>query len=525
MKPESPENMTQIRLPRLTLDGVDGLARVLAPYLRKGDVVTLSGDLGAGKTTFARFLIGAIANEEVEVASPTFALVQAYETDAVDIHHFDLYRVESPDELRELGFEEACENGLVLVEWPERLGGMLPSERLGVAFAESDEADKRDVTLTGYGGWAPRLERFRAATDFQNKAGWSAASARFLAGDASVRSYVRLQRGHENALLMDWEPQPDGPPIEDGLPYSKIAHLAEDVGPFVAVARALREAGLPAPDVIAQDTARGFVLVEDFGDFVLGKLVARSGEVRTLYRPAVDLLLRLRGASIPRDLPIGDGRTHRIPQYDKRALHAEAGLLLDWFLPVTSGGETDRAVRNEFASLWQEQFEWLATQETGLVLRDYHSPNLIALKPGDPRGPLGMIDFQDAVIGHPAYDLVSLLQDARVSVAEDVEAALFKYYCAQVARTGAFDMSGFARAYAVLGAQRNTKILGIFARLAQRDGKSGYLVHVPRVRAYLERNLQHPALGALRAWYEQHMPMDTRGQAAVHGNAQAGAWR
>jgi len=185
---------------------------------------------------------------------------------------------------------------------------------------------------------------------------------------------------------------------------------------------------------------------------------------------------------------------------------AETALLLDWFLPAMTGANVERAARGEFAALWEAQFEWLASRETGLVLRDYHSPNLLALMPGDPRGPLGVIDFQDAVIGHPAYDLVSLLQDARLTVPTHVEAQLFEHYCAQAEQDGKFDADGFARAYALLGAQRNTKIMGIFARLALRDGKTAYLVHLPRVRAYLERDLQHPALAPLRAWYARHMP-------------------
>jgi len=506
VQPQTPDGTAQIRLAGLNLSMLDGLARVLAPYLRARDFLTLSGDLGAGKTTFARMLVTAIAGEDVEVTSPTFPIVQSYETPRVDICHFDLYRLDTPEDLTELGFDEARETALTLVEWPERLGNRLPDERLDVALAESEQPDQRDVTITGFGGWAPRLERFRAATNFLNKAGWSAASASFLAGDASVRSYVRLRLGDKRALLMDWERQPDGPPLADGLPYSRIAHLAEDVGPFIAVAGTLRAAGVPAPEIYAQDTARGFLLIEDFGDFVLGKLVERSGEVITLYRPAVDLLLRLRRAAIPRNLPIEGGRTHRLPDYDKRALHAETALLLDWFLPFVSDANVDQAVRGEFAALWEAQFEWLAGQETGLVLRDFHSPNLLALMPGDPRGPLGVIDFQDAVIGHPAYDLVSLLQDARLTVPSDVESALFAHYCTQAERDGDFDADAFARAYALLGAQRNTKILGIFTRLALRDGKQAYLEHLPRVRAYLERDLQHPALASLRAWYARHLP-------------------
>ena len=513
MEPEALGGTTEIRLPGLSLSGVDGLAQVLAPYLRRGDVLTLSGDLGAGKTTFARFLIWSMADAPVEVSSPTFALVQVYETAQAEIHHFDLYRLGEPEDLRELGFDEARDAALVLVEWPERLGDSLPADRLDVALSEGETAETRDVIITGHGGWAPRLQRLRAAMDFQNKAGWSAARARFLAGDASVRSYVRLALGDKQALLMDWERQPDGPPLDNGQPYSRIAHLAEDVGPFVAVARALREARLPAPEIYAHDLERGFLLIEDFGDYALGRLVEQSGEIATLYRPAVDLLLRLREADIPRVLPISDDRAHALPDYDASALQAEVALLLDWFLPAMTSRPLPANARREFEALWQAQFDWLARQETGLLLRDFHSPNLIALTPGDPRGALGLIDFQDAVIGHPAYDLVSLLQDARLTVPPEVEAHLFRHYCARAGQQGAgFDAGVFARAYALFGAQRNTKILGIFARLALRDGKPAYLTHIPRARDYLERNLQHPALAPLRAWFDRHMPGQTDAQ-------------
>jgi tRNA threonylcarbamoyl adenosine modification protein YjeE len=525
VQPESPKANYQIHLPGLSLAGVEGLAQVLAPYLRSGDIVTLSGELGAGKTTFARFLICAIAEEPVEVASPTFSLVQVYDTARLAIHHFDLYRLSGPDEMRELGFDEARDEGLSLIEWPDRLGSDLPDTRLDIALAETEDADNRDVTITGHGGWAPRLERFKAANEFLRESGWSAASARFLAGDASVRSYLRLRHGDKRALLMDWEPQPDGPPIADGKPYSRIAHLAEDVGPFIAVANGLRAAGLPAPEIIAQDTRRGFLLIEDFGDRLLGREADDTDDLATLYRPAVDLLLRLRGARISRDLPVEDGRIHCLPDYDKDALHAETGLLLDWYLPAMTSKPVAQAGRAQFHALWDAQFDWLAGQETCLVLRDYHSPNLIRLEVDEPRGPVGVIDFQDAVIGHPAYDLASLLQDARLTVPEEVETELFGAYCEAGRFDPSFDRDAFARAYALLGAQRNTKILGIFARLALRDGKDGYLAHIPRVRRYLERDLSHPALASLRGWYDRHMPAWTPDRPVWRAGALAGAGR
>jgi len=141
------------------------------------------------------------------------------------------------------------------------------------------------------------------------------------------------------------------------------------------------------------------------------------------------------------------------------------------------------------------------------TLRDYHSPNLIWLPERFGVARVGLLDYQDAVMGAPAYDLMSLLQDARRDVPENVETELYAYYWQQLEHNDiAYDREDFDIAYAILGAQRCTKILGIFARLADRDNKPAYLAHIPRVRAYLERNLQHPYLKDLKHWFDCHLP-------------------
>lgn len=497
----------QLVFESMRIEELRGLAQILAPYLRKGDVIALEGDLGAGKTTFARFLIRYIAGEEVEVSSPSFPLVQSYYLPRLRVFHFDFYRLSDVEELDELGFDDALSEGLVLIEWPERIGDSLPADRLEIVLEETADPQARRVTIRGMGGWQRRLERFRAATAFLKRAGWGAASCEYLAGDASVRSYIRVKLNGRSALLMDWERQPDGPPLANGLPYSRIAHLAEGVGPFVAVAKALRRANLAVPEIYAADVDNGFLLIEDFGDRVLGREVEAGGDMMQLYWTAVEQLLRLRSVPIEPQLPILNGTSHELPTYDRDALHIETELLLDWFLPAISGAEVDAGARARFHQLWESALQWLEGEETGWVLRDFHSPNLIWRENDDGRGQLGIIDFQDAVRGHPAYDLVSLLQDARLDVPAPVEAQLFTRYCAEASRNDpAFDPVRFRRAYAMLGAQRNTKILGIFARLALRDGKRGYIRHMPRVRRYLERDLAHPALAQLRMWYERYMP-------------------
>jgi hypothetical protein len=207
-------------------------------------------------------------------------------------------------------------------------------------------------------------------------------------------------------------------------------------------------------------------------------------------------------------------RLHRVPDYDVRALQIEIELLADWYWAWLLGTPVPDAARKEFISLWQPVLQRLACEPSTLVLRDYHSPNLMWMPDsgsGEAASSVGLIDFQDAVNGHPAYDLVSLLQDARLDVPEDVERRLYAHYVAlMTAREPGFDAHDFGFAYAALGAQRNTKILGIFARLARRDHKPQYLRHMPRIWRYLARDLAHPQLGALRAWYDANFPPELR---------------
>lgn len=492
--------------------GMERIAGFLALVLRPGDVVALSGDLGTGKTAFARALIRHIAGGAAEeIPSPTFALTQTYDTPRYPVTHMDCYRLASPDELAELGLDEALTQGPVLVEWPERVAGALPADRLEVALADGPTEATRRLWLTGHGGWRARLERLRAMAAFCERAGWGAADVAYLQGDASPRAYARLSQDGERAILMDSPPMPDGPPIRDGKPYSAIARLAEDVRPYVAVAAALREAGFSAPEILAQDLEQGFLVVEELDGPSFGAAIDAGAAAQTLYTAAVDVLVALRRLPAPEWLPLPGGGHHAVAPYDADALGIEAELLLDWFWPAAKGEPAPATARAEFLDAWRPLFARLEEEPSVWVLRDYHSPNLVWLPQRAGIARVGLLDFQDALAGPAAYDLVSLAQDARRDVPPALEGDLFEHYCAGVgADDAAFDRERFGTAYAILGAQRNTKILGIFARLAMRDGKRGYLGHVPRVSAYLERNLAHPALAGVRAWFEAHLPPEAR---------------
>jgi hypothetical protein len=306
------------------------------------------------------------------------------------------------------------------------------------------------------------------AADFLDSAGWGGAAISPLAGDASFRRYFRVARGDGRAVLMDAPP-----------PH-------EDPRPFLLVGGWLAERGFGAPAILASDLDQGLVLLEDFGDARMREVVdAEPGREEALYGAAVDVLVGLRAH------PAGP-----FAPYDREVLHREADLLVDWYCPAV-GLEFDR---DGYRAAWDAVFDHALSGEPVTVLRDYHAENLMLVGDG-----LGLLDFQDALAGHPAYDLVSLLQDARRDVAPALEAAMLQRY-AEATGAGAEFMAG----YHVLGAQRNAKIVGIFTRLWKRDGKPRYPTLCPRVWAYLERDLAQPVLEPVRRWFDENIPADKR---------------
>ena len=315
---------------------------------------------------------------------------------------------------------------------------------------------------------------------------------------------------------MDAPRQPDGPPVRDGKPYSRIAHLAEDVRPFIAIDRALRAAGFSAPEILAADVAAGLLLLEDLGDRVFGVEMRGATPQATLWRAAVDVLVEMRRMPRGVDPPIGDGTAHRLPRFDRAALEIEIDLLLDWYWPEVKGTAAPTTTRAEFHALWSPVLDRLMALEPGWFLRDVHSPNLIWLPERVGLQRVGLIDFQDALAEHFAFDLASLLQDARVDVPAELEAELFDHYCAVVtAREPGFDRAEFTAAYAAFGAQRNTRLIGLWVRLLRRDDKPQYLQHMARTWRYLARNLAHPDLAALSAWYDTNLGVDVRARPIV----------
>jgi len=484
------------------------LAVDVANVVTPGDLVTLSGDLGAGKTTFARALIRHLAdNDAIEVPSPTFTLLQSYDLPRFPLIHADLYRTSDASELAELGFEELPDNTVTLLEWPERAGDLLPPDRLDIALtlAPKLKLEFRHALVTGHGSFAGRVQRLAAVRGFLAESCLSEALRRWMPGDASTRSYERLALGDRSLVLMNWPRRPDGPPVRDGRPYGVIAHLADGVVPFVAIAKGLRDQGLLAPEIHHADLKQGLLVIEDLGDerVVTGE---PPTPIEERYEAAIDVLLALHEQSLPSVLPVAPQLEYRIPPYDMEAFLIEAELLLDWYLPHL-GLAVVADTRTQFRSLWNEALLPAVDAPPTWVLRDYHSPNLLWQPKRKGIARVGLLDFQDALMGPAAYDLASLLQDARVDVPESTEVVLLgRYLHRRRAAAADFDGAQFIALYVTLAAQRASKILGIFARLDRRDGKPQYLRHMPRIWGYLQRSLAHPALAPLNKWYGENIP-------------------
>jgi len=471
-------------VPPLVLDVKDeaamaALGEDIAAILRIGDRLGLVGDLGAGKTTLARAILRSLAGDpDLDVPSPTFTLVQTY-GGRVPARHADLYRIAEPEEVRELGLGEP--DAAELVEWPRE---PLP---VMIAIAFSGET-ARSLTVRGPAGFLERLRRRRARREFLQGAGWDDAAATPLKQDASTRSYERLARGGQTAVLMDapsFVPEPDSYPARARL-------AAGDNAAFLAVGAYLAARGLSTPAVLGADTHAGFLLLEDFGE----ETIARDGApVPERYLATADVLARLHAAPPP--LPLPGPPPHMPPRYDAELAAFEANLFLEWFMK--------RPADPRFEALWRDAIAAVWRGDDRLALRDVHSPNCYWLPRRQGIAKVGLIDYQDAMIAPSAFDVVSLAQDVRVPVPQDLEAAIVERYLA--ARPD-IDTERWREAYHVIGAQRATRIAGAFVRLNDRDGKPQYLQHIPHVLASLARNLRAtPVLAPLAGWFAAETPI------------------
>lgn len=471
----------------------------MALAVRRGDYVALHGDLGAGKSTFARALIRTIADDAfLEVPSPTFTLVQSYDL-RLPVAHFDLYRIADAAEIDELGFDEALSDGICLVEWPERGFGALPAE--GITLTFTHEGEGRRVAINAPEPALARIRRSLAIRAFLEKAGYRNAARRHLTGDASVRAYEHIHTGQKRFVLMDAPRHAPGPILAQGKYYQQIAHIAEDVKPFIAIGKHLVLRGLRAPAIYEADIDEGILLIEDLGSE--GVLDENGAPIADRYRESAASLAHLHGQALQRDLPVANGIVHHVPDFDRDAMQIEVSLLTDWYLPFKRGTPASEDERRDYVAIWDRLIESLGSAEHNLLLRDFHSPNIIWRPEATGTDRVGIIDFQDAMIGPSAYDVASLVQDARVDMPDSLADDVLTHYLALRERQGGFDRDRFLRDWHVMAAQRNCKLIGLWVRLMQRDGKPAYMRHMARTFRNLMRALSRPDLAPLRDWCEK----------------------
>jgi aminoglycoside/choline kinase family phosphotransferase len=303
-----------------------------------------------------------------------------------------------------------------------------------------------------------------------------------IPGDASFRTYERLTCGGKTVILMDSPP------------------LTEDVKPFVKVANFLAKQNFSVPNILASDEKNGFLILEDFGNDSFTKLLAPSNldmleennlSEHKIYKEAINLLAKLHKSPVP------DGV---VPYYDDEKLINEALLLTEWYIPILNGEAINNKLLEEYQIIWKHLLQYTRYLPETLVLRDFHADNLMWLDDREGVNRVGLLDFQDAVIGSPIYDIVSLLEDARRDISQELSEQMITHYL--TIRPDVLRKDLLA-SYSILGAQRNLKIIGFIARKAMRDKNSSYFSMLPRVWGYIEKDLKHPLLLPLKTWLDK----------------------
>jgi hypothetical protein len=322
-----------------------------------------------------------------------------------------------------------------------------------------------------------RTEREAHIAGFLLKAGWGAAQRGLLAGDASFRRYDRLNLDNRTAVLMDAPPP------------------MEDVGPFINVATLLAKLGFSAPRILAEDRARGLLLLEDLGDDTYTALLRQGHDERALYELATDALIEVRKRAPAKALGT-------LGVFDDTRCLREVSLLLDWYWPAIKSAAVPDSVRAEFEAAWRATFPGMWKAGRTVTLFDFHVDNLLVLPGRKGFQACGLLDFQDAVAGPVPFDLASLLEDVRRQVPQALASAMIERYLKANPDLSAAE---FRSAYAVSAAQRNTRIAGVFTRLLKRDSKPSYQRFMPRVWALLEQDLAHPAMAVVKQWFDKHL--------------------
>lgn len=480
------------------------LAQDIAKFVVAGDLIRLEGDLGTGKSTFARAVIRALGTKEDHIPSPTFTLMQTYDDTRIPIAHVDLYRTESPEEVADLALDPWLKHGLLLVEWPEKGGDELSQTRPDFLKHNPMETDngstltitleevsmfERRVTFDAGESWQKRLsvllpnDKYRKATPegrerFVESLGLKGHVLQPLTQDASFRSYYRIKTPDGPRILMDAPP-----PIEN-------------VKPFIEIDKHLRKIGIHAPEIFEKDIEKGYLLLEDLGNTTVRTgITEKDVPLEPWYYRAVDVLAHIANSDLG-----------PAPKYSHEMLWSEVARFVDWYLPYITGCATNTADRQWFMDAWMPLFDKIMDVPKTTTLWDFHGDNMMMLSdlPGEGIQNVGIIDFQDARVGPITYDLSMLLQDARFELSDDMERKLIERFIG--ALDCPVDYDKFMTSYNLINVQRTMKIIGGFTRLACRDGKPEYLQFMPRCWNIVDKALKDPELEPIKHFMNRVVP-------------------
>lgn len=493
----------------------ENLAKRIASSLKPRDVVLLYGDLGAGKTTLARAILQVLEPTIEEVPSPTFTLVQAYETPSGLVNHFDLYRIKSPDELDELGWDESLATGITIVEWPERLGGRVPAKAKTVRLTLVPETGARYALVEGVSvADVYKQNRIAEIESFLAQSQWRGATRVHMSGDSSIRSYDRLTLNGKTAVLMN-APLNEANIIcrpgmsEDDrhkLGYFAMRRLAgARIDAFVCIGEFLRENGFSVPQVYEFDAGMGLAIIEDFGDGQYWDLLQKPNlDEREMYLAATDVLIKADALTVPEILNYR-GLSWPMQPLDTMAMDTEAELFLNWYVDKYRGLPVTDAMRADYRAAFHTMYKALETAPLGLIQRDYHSPNLMWLPDRAGLQRVGLLDYQDSVTGHPAYNLMFLLNDARRDIPAALQAEIKeRYYAGR--DFNAQQRADFDAAIDVYKAISNARLTSFPVRMKISNNLPQYMAFLPRIERYFFESTLSPACAPLAAWFAKYLP-------------------
>lgn len=471
-----------------TLSDLQQFVKELSVMLKPGDVIALNGQIGSGKTTFAKLLINSLTETPLdEISSPTFNLYQTYESGALEIAHYDFYRIESEIELSEIDLSDSFENKICIIEWADKYSKILPEDRIEILI-ECQDVD-RIYKVKPLGKCREILDNLNKIKNFLNDLDINFTRLEKLPGDASKRKYFRVTGLKDNMILMDATQENDT--------RSKTG-LSQGIDDFIIIGEYLDSINVRVPKLIARNKTDALLLEEDLGERCYLTAVNRES-YKKLYKPAIETLIHISNIKHPKNISI-NANAHYMRDFDLDIYLNEAEIFIDYYWPFVNGKICSEDQKQEFIHIMKKAYSDLTNDKT-LMLRDFHSPNLLFLENEKGYKKCAIIDFQDALLGHPLYDLVSLTNDARLTINEDHEKYLIELYKADFRFNDyQFDKLSFMEQYHILGVQRSIKILGIFARLAILENNHTYLSHMPRIINYIKRIMYSSNLKELTNW-------------------------